>query len=718
MHVSRALKADEDRKTGDSIANPVVERCLSILESGGNAAATAKPQVVTVDMPVDDKELNTTLFNNTVEWSELSDTARVAVLYAHGYVMYGGVDSSTPATKLIKVYTDCSHDPTARLSAPQIRQGSKMSVIDRTKAEFEATGCKQDVCGPMDRAMNSECPAVEPLPFKCAINYTKDIPPSDASIWVQPKSMGSSIPYPQAFAHTIMANDSKTSINLISIHMRSSDSSTDCSGIGDMVIPCIRFENVTGNNKMCRPSVNQEEMKAFFSKLKLITASSSATQLNGDSGSGNGVSVGVIAGISVGVLLVLAVGAYLFFRKRKSSRAETTEPALYTGYNSTSQKSAQRLGPNRDHSMPPVIDTQRDNDTVQSTDLYHNTNSTMNSTTNSRAYSDMSSTSTRGGNATLLGKSLEEYCEESDILRNFVSDSRIQMKRIAHDEITVLRPLSKGSYGEVYLGQLETRHVAIKRLLPEKKHFTRSIEQFSSEIRLMSALEHRNIVQFVGVSWDHLQNMSAIVEYMDSGDLSEVLTKNKTTLAWPKEKISIAMDVAEGLVYLHSMRPVVVHRDLKSKNVLINKRGLAKLSDFGVSRKTTVNETMTSGVGTLLWTAPEIIEGRKYSEKADIFSLGVVLSEIDTCEEPYLSKRGDTGERIPGMQIVQMVRLGHLKVDFRPDCPSKVRELAMQCTALDPDLRPTSMEVAYTLKSIIAPLLRDDHGSSSGYNRP
>lgn len=306
-----------------------------------------------------------------------------------------------------------------------------------------------------------------------------------------------------------------------------------------------------------------------------------------------------------------------------------------------------------------------------------------------------------------FGKTEEDYKEESDILREFLTDPHILMRRIPHEELTTLRVLSKGSYGEVYLGQLETRHIAMKRLLQEKRHVIRSIEQFTSEIRLMTSLEHRNIVSFIGVSWDFVPNICAVVEYMDNGDLAEVLAKSKGKLTWPKEKISISMDIAEGLVYLHSMRPVIVHRDLKSKNVLLNRRGQAKLSDFGVSRKTTVNETMTSGVGTLLWTAPEIIEGRKYSEKADIFSLGVVLSEVDTGEEPYASMKNATNsERLPGMQIVQMVRRGELKVRFRDDCPQKIRELAEQCTSLDPDMRPTSMEVAYTLKSIIAPMLR------------
>ncbi|GAB9465378.1 Tkl protein kinase [Globisporangium polare] len=310
-------------------------------------------------------------------------------------------------------------------------------------------------------------------------------------------------------------------------------------------------------------------------------------------------------------------------------------------------------------------------------------------------------------NPTLLrSRSIDDFCKDSKVLTSFLDDPLLLPKRLAYDELTFLRSLSKGAFGEVWLGQLEMSHVAIKVLLPEKRMFKSSIEQFAAEIQLMAILQHPNIVSFVGVSWNRMEDMCAVVEYMESGDLDGVLKKSKGKLSWNKEKISIAMDIAEGLVYLHCLRPVVVHRDLKSKNVLLNRQMHAKLSDFGVSRKTTINETMTSGVGTLLWTAPEIIEGKKYSEQADIYSLGVLLSEIDTCEAPFAHVKNEDGEKLPPMQIAQSVRLGKIRVQLRDDCPLKMRELILSCTQLDPDQRPTSMQVAFTLKSIIAPSLQ------------
>ncbi|RLN51882.1 hypothetical protein BBJ29_009838 [Phytophthora kernoviae] len=127
----------------------------------------------------------------------------------------------------------------------------------------------------------------------------------------------------------------------------------------------------------------------------------------------------------------------------------------------------------------------------------------------------------------------------------------------------------------------------------------------------MCTLQHRNVVSFVGVSWNRLQNLCAVVEYMEAGDLDEVLKKHGEKFSWQREKISIVMDIAEGLVYLHCLRPVVVHRDLKPKNVLLNR----KFHAFG-------ND------------APQIIEGKTFSVKADncMDSPSVVLLEMDTCE--------------------------------------------------------------------------------------
>jgi serine/threonine-protein kinase TNNI3K len=145
-----------------------------------------------------------------------------------------------------------------------------------------------------------------------------------------------------------------------------------------------------------------------------------------------------------------------------------------------------------------------------------------------------------------------------------------------------------------------------------------------------------------------------------------------------------------------------LHRDLKSKNILLDNQLNAKLTDFGVSRESSVR-TMTAGVGTSLWMAPEVMMGERYNEKADIFSFGVVLSELDTHAVPYSSaKQAKAGYKIPDSAVLQMVSLGKLRVEFSTsDSIPEMAELGKACVAMNPKDRPTTTDVLYTLHNAL-----------------
>ncbi|OQR88498.1 kinase, partial [Thraustotheca clavata] len=200
----------------------------------------------------------------------------------------------------------------------------------------------------------------------------------------------------------------------------------------------------------------------------------------------------------------------------------------------------------------------------------------------------------------------------------------LEMFRIAPKEISMVKSLAQGAYGEVWLGQFEGQMVAVKKLLNHRRNLD-ELQKFIYEIALMSKMESAYIVQFIGVAWSRPTDIMLVTEFMDAGDLRNFLYSNQV-MQW-NQKIQIALDIAEGLVYLHTLDPRVIHRDLKSRNVLLNSKQQTKITDFGVSREND-DATMTAGIGTYRWMAPEVLQDGHYTESADIFSFGVILAEL------------------------------------------------------------------------------------------
>ncbi|ETI33588.1 TKL protein kinase [Phytophthora nicotianae P1569] len=238
-------------------------------------------------------------------------------------------------------------------------------------------------------------------------------------------------------------------------------------------------------------------------------------------------------------------------------------------------------------------------------------------------------------------------------------------------------------------------------LLPETRKRIQSVNEFLAEVKLMASLEHPRIVEFIGVAWDSLTDLCVVSEFMEGGDVRALLNRyqNERNIGFDYTKVKIALHVAHALTYMHSFDPPLIHRDLKSKNILLTEDHDAKLTDFGASRER-VDRTMTAGIGTSLWMAPEMMTGEKYDEKADIFSFGVVLSELDSNALPY----ANTGKnRQPSdLAILQLVMQGKLRVSFSETCPPGILELGMACVAVDPTARPTAAEALYRLQVALA----------------
>lgn len=307
---------------------------------------------------------------------------------------------------------------------------------------------------------------------------------------------------------------------------------------------------------------------------------------------------------------------------------------------------------------------------------------------------------------------------------NLWDDPLILTSRIPLDKLEIGDAMSRGAFGDVYRGWYRGEAVAIKRLHPSINRDMTHIDAFLTEIKLMASMNHPQIVRFVGVAWDSLSEMSAVSELMAGGDLGTMLQDLRAEGA-PRGfrqhpvKLKLAAEVAHALTYLHSMAPAILHRDLKSRNILLTAdRRSAKLTDFGTSRET-AEMTLTAGIGTSLWMAPEVIMGERYGPKADIFSLGVVFSELATHELPYAHEmERESGRPLSIAAVLHKVTSGTLDLDFAElddenvltngdtlsaSAAREVVSLARSCVKLDAAARPTAAHVAYVLRKLLPP---------------
>jgi serine/threonine protein kinase len=155
---------------------------------------------------------------------------------------------------------------------------------------------------------------------------------------------------------------------------------------------------------------------------------------------------------------------------------------------------------------------------------------------------------------------------------------------------------------------------------------------------------------------------------------------------WPWELVKrVACGAARGMAYLHSGKPPVLHRDLKSANLLLDESYTTKVCDFGLSRLKAQERSMTGNCGTVQWMAPEVLANMSYNEKADIFSYGIILWELLSRECPY-----------DGMTPIQCA-LAVLNRDKRPEipkwCPPGFHALIKACVKKDPEQRPSFEQI-------------------------
>jgi len=271
-----------------------------------------------------------------------------------------------------------------------------------------------------------------------------------------------------------------------------------------------------------------------------------------------------------------------------------------------------------------------------------------------------------------------------------VAGSSLSMvTHIAWNELKIGTLIGNGSYGDVYQGWWQDTEVAIK-LLQLKTLSGPLAKEFAHETDIMRQCQFPSIVRLYGVCTEP-GHCAMVMEYMPQKSLRHCLQGDKA-LSWP-QRWQIAVDMAQGLAYLHSRE--ILHRDLKSLNILLDAQHRAKISDFGLAKvkqevSSSTSKSSSKMVGSIRWRAPELFERRAVATPAvDIYSLGMILWELAALQLPF----NDAADEIT---VVSWINKGEQE-QIPDDCPKALADIIRACWAR-PDRRPSAQELVRSLK--------------------
>ncbi|KAF0887553.1 hypothetical protein E2562_002278 [Oryza meyeriana var. granulata] len=261
---------------------------------------------------------------------------------------------------------------------------------------------------------------------------------------------------------------------------------------------------------------------------------------------------------------------------------------------------------------------------------------------------------------------------------------------ILWEDLVIGEQIGQGSCGTVYHALWYGSDVAVK-VFSKQEYSEEVIQTFRQEVSLMKKLRHPNILLFMGAVTSP-QRLCIVTEFLPRGSLFRLLQRNNTKLDW-RRRVHMALDIARGMNYLHHSSPPIIHRDLKSSNLLVDKNWTVKVADFGLSRlKRETFITTKTGKGTPQWMAPEVLRNEPSDEKSDVYSYGVILWELVTQKIPW--------ENLNSMQVIGAVGFMNHRLEIPSETDPQWTSLILSCWETDPQLRPSFQQLLERLREL------------------
>ncbi|KNC49867.1 TKL/DRK protein kinase [Thecamonas trahens ATCC 50062] len=269
------------------------------------------------------------------------------------------------------------------------------------------------------------------------------------------------------------------------------------------------------------------------------------------------------------------------------------------------------------------------------------------------------------------------------------------LSTISLSEVVLLDKVGEGSFGAVYRGRVWGVDVAVKTLRDEAvSGDAGAVDDMVHEIEVLSRLRHPNIVLYMGALVEE-RGVFIVTEFLEGGSLFMLL--HETSEVCDMEHVlRLAHEAALGVAYLHGLRPPVIHRDLKSENMLLDESGTVKVADFGLSviaSRAGVVET----AGTFQWMAPEMLRGEAYGPAVDVYSFGVLLTELVTRQLPFRDQLDERTLRDMG-ELLDAVRDGTAKPTLPAWLAGPLAALINDCLETKAEARPEMARVAKRLR--------------------